>query len=125
MIKKEQDLSKRKDWDLVNPTYFIIQEIKEKTHIQEKITNQELCKSQFKNDENHNSRNVNFTKQELCKSQCNKTNLNKTEYSDTEYNNTSSISPSKEKIIKDNSYIKKQYTQVEEVIEILKENIEY
>src|SRR3712207_8096723 len=30
---------------------FIIQEIKEKTHIQEEITKQELCKSQFKNDE--------------------------------------------------------------------------
>ena len=104
---------------------FIIQEIKEKTHIQEKITNQELCKSQFKNDENHNSGNVNFTKQELCKSQCNKTNLNKTEYSDTEYNNTSPISPSKEKIIKDNSLSQKQDTEVEEVIEILKENIDY
>ncbi|MFM1602251.1 replication initiator protein A [Helcococcus ovis] len=103
---------------------FIIQEIKEKTHIQEEITKQELCKSQFKNDENHNSGNVNFTKQELCKSQCNKTNLNKTEYSDTEYNNTSPISPSKEKIIKDNSLSQKQDTEVE-VIEILKENIDY
>ena len=68
---------------------------------------------------------MNFTKQELCKSQCNKTNLNKTEYSDTEYNNTSPISPSKEKIIKDNSVSQKQDTEVEEVIEILKENIDY
>lgn len=99
---------------------FIIQEEKEKTPKQEEITNQELCKSQFKNDENHNSGNVNFTKQELCKSQC-----NKTEYSDTEYNNTSPISPSKEKIIKDNSLSQKQDTEVEEVIEILKENIDY
>ena len=104
---------------------FILQEEKEKTPIQEEVTNQELCKSQFKNDENHNSGNVNFTKQELCKSQCNKTNLNKTEYSDTEYNNTSPISPSKEKIIKDNSLSQKQDTEVEEVIEILKENIDY
>lgn len=104
---------------------FILQEEKEKTPKQEEITNQELCKSQFKNDENHNSGNVNFTKQELCKSQCNKTNLNKTEYSDTEYNNTSPISPSKEKIIKDNSLSQKQDTEVEEVIEILKENIDY
>ena len=104
---------------------FILQEEKEKTPIQEEVTNQELCKSQFKNDENHNSGNVNFTKQELCKSQCNKTNLNKTEYSDTEYNNTSPISPSKEKITKDNSLSQKQDTEVEEVIEILKENIDY
>ena len=104
---------------------FILQEEKEKTPIQEEVTNQELCKSKFKNDENHNSGNVNFTKQELCKSQCNKTNLNKTEYSDTEYNNTSLISPSKEKIIKDNSLSQKQDTEVEEVIEILKENIDY
>ena len=104
---------------------FILQEEKEKTPIQEEVTNQELCKSQFKNDENHNSRNVNFTKQELLKSQCNNTNLNKTEYSDTEYNNTSPISPSKEKIIKDNSVSQKQDTEVEEVIEILKENIDY
>ena len=66
-----------------------------------------------------------ITKQELCKSQCNKTNLNKTEYSDTEYNNTSPISPSKEKIIKDNSLSQKQDTEIEEVIEILKENIDY
>ncbi|NWO24099.1 replication initiator protein A [Peptostreptococcaceae bacterium oral taxon 081] len=104
---------------------FILQEEKEKTPIQEEVTNQELCKSQFKNDENHNSGNVNFTKQELLKSQCNNTNLNKTEYSDTEYNNTSPISPSKEKIIKDNSLSQKQNTEVEEVIEILKENIDY
>ena len=105
---------------------FIIQETNEQENsVQDKITNQELWKSQFKNDENHNSGNVNFTKQELCKSQCNKTNLNKTEYSDTEYNNTSPISPSKEKIIKDNSVSQKQDTEVEEVIEILKENIDY
>lgn len=104
---------------------FILQEEKEKIDAQEEITNQELCKSQFKNDENHNSRNVNFTKQELLKSQCNNTDLNKTEYSDTEYNNTSPISPSKEKIIKDNSVSQKQDTEVEEVIEILKENIDY
>ncbi|OTG44331.1 replication initiator protein A [Streptococcus agalactiae] len=107
---------------------FILQEgkdKKEKTHIQEETINQELLKSQFKNDENHNSGNVNFTNQELCKSQCNKTNINKTEYSDTEYNNTSPISPSKEKIIKDNSLSQKQDTEVEEVIEILKQNIDY
>ncbi|MGP1448763.1 MAG: replication initiator protein A [Filifactor alocis] len=107
---------------------FIIQEVKDKKEKiikQEEITNQELYKSQFKNDENHNSGNVNFTKQELCKSQCNKTNINKTEYSDTEYNNTSPISPSKEKIMKDNSLSQKQDTEVEEVIEILKENIDY
>ena len=104
----------------------VIQETNEQENsVQDKITNQELWKSQFKNDENHNSGNVNFTKQELCKSQCNKTNLNKTEYSDTEYNNTSPISPSKEKIIKDNSLSQKQDTEVEEVIEILKENIDY
>ena len=84
-----------------------------------------MLKSQFKNDENHNSGNVIFTKQELCKSQCNKTNINKTEYSDTEYNNNSPISPSKEKIMKDNSLSQKQDTEVEEVIEILKENIDY
>jgi len=107
---------------------FIIQEVKykkEKTHTHEEITNQEFLKSQFKNDENHNSGNVIFTKQELCKSQCNKTNINKTEYSDTEYNNNSPISPSKEKIMKDNSLSQKQDTEVEEVIEILKENIDY
>lgn len=107
---------------------FIIQEPEKESSSKEKIeeiTNQELCKSQFKNDENHNSGNVNFTKQELCKSQCNKTNINKTEYSDTEYNNTSPISPSKEKIIKDNSLSQKQDTEVEEVIEILKQNIDY
>ena len=96
---------------------FIIQEEKEKTPIQEEITNQELWKSQFKNDENHNSGNVNFTKQELCKSQCNKTNINKTEYSDTEYNNTSPISPSKEN--------KKEDMEVEEITKILKQNINY
>ena len=107
---------------------FIIQESEKESSSKEEIeeiTKQELCKSQLKNDENHNSGNVNFTKQELCKSQCNKTNLNKTEYSDTEYNNTSPISPSKEKIIKDNSLSQKQDTEVEEVIEILKENIDY
>ena len=107
---------------------FIIQESEKESSSKEEIeeiTNQELCKSQLKNDENHNSGNVNFTKQELCKSQCNKTNLNKTEYSDTEYNNTSPISSSKEKIIKDNSVSQKQDTEVEEVIEILKENIDY
>lgn len=107
---------------------FIIQESEKESSSKEEIeeiTKQELCKSQLKNDENHNSGNVNFTKQELCKSQCNKTNLNKTEYSDTEYNNTSPISPSKEKIIKDNSVSQKQDTEVEEVIEILKENIDY
>ncbi len=91
---------------------FIIQEEKEKTPIQEEITNQELWKSQFKNDENHNSGNVNFTKQELLKSQC-----NKTEYSDTEYNNTSPISPSKEN--------KKEDMEVEEITKILKQNINY
>lgn len=100
---------------------FIIQEIKEKTHIQEEITKQELYKSQFKNDENHNSGNVNFTNQELCKSQCNKTNINKTEYSDTEYNNTTPISPSKEKIKKDNSLSR----EMEEITNILKQNIDY
>ena len=84
-----------------------------------------MLKSQFKNDENHNSGNVIFTKQELCKSQCNKTNINKTEYSDTEYNNNSPISPSKEKIMKDNALSQKQDTEEEEVIEILKENIDY
>lgn len=107
---------------------FIIQESEKESSSKEEIeeiTNQELCKSQLKNDENHNSGNVNFTKQELCKSQCNKTNLNKTEYSDIEYNNTSPISHSKEKIIKDNSLSQKQDTEVEEVIEILKENIDY
>lgn len=107
---------------------FIIQESEKESSSKEEIeeiTNQELCKSQLKNDENHNSGNVNFTKQELCKSQCNKTNLNKTEYSDTEYNNTSPISPSKENIIKDNSLSQKQDMEVEEVIEILKENIDY
>ena len=96
---------------------FILQEEKEKIDAQEEITNQELCKSQFKNDENHNSRNVNFTKQELLKSQCNNTDLNKTEYSDTEYNNTSPISPSKEN--------KKEDMEVEEITKILKQNINY
>ena len=96
---------------------FIIQEEKEKTPKQDKITNQELWKSQFKNDENHNSGNVNFTKQELCKSQCNKTNINKTEYSDTEYNNTSSISPSEEN--------RKEDMEAEEITKILKQNINY
>ena len=96
---------------------FIIQEEKEKTPIQEEITNQELWKSQFKNDENHNSGNVNFTKQELLKSQCNKTNINKTEYSDTEYNNTSPISPSEEN--------RKEGMEVEEITKILKQNINY
>ena len=104
---------------------FILQEEKEKTPIQEEVTNQELCKSQFKNDENHNSRNVNFTKQELCKSQCNNTNLNKTEYSDTEYNNTSPISPSEEKNIKDTLLSKKEDMEAEEMIELLKRNIGY
>ncbi|VTS26254.1 replication initiator protein [Streptococcus porcinus] len=104
---------------------FIIQEIKEKTHIQEEITKQELCKSQFKNDENHNSRNVNFTKQELCKSQCNKTNLNKTEYSDTEYNNTSPISPLGEKNIRGDLLSQKQDMEMEEITKILKQNIDY
>ena len=96
---------------------FIIQEEKEKTPKQDKITNQELWKSQFKNDENHNSGNVNFTKQELLKSQCNKTNINKTEYSDTEYNNTSSISPSEEN--------RKEDMEAEEITKILKQNINY
>jgi len=104
---------------------FILQEEKEKTPIQEEITNQELCKSQFKNDENHNSRNVNFTKQELLKSQCNKTNKNKTEYSDTEYNNTSPISPSEEKNIKDTLLSQTQDMEAEEMIEVLKQNIGY
>lgn len=104
---------------------FILQEEKEKTPIQEEVTNQELCKSQLKNDENHNSGNVNFTKQELCKSQCNKTNLNKTEYSDTEYNNTSPISPSEEKNIKGDLLSQKQNMEMEEIIKILKQNIDY
>lgn len=107
---------------------FIIQEVKdkkEKTYTREEITNQELCKSQFKNDENHNSGNVNFTKQELCKSQCNKTNLNKTEYSDTEYNNTSPISPSERREIKEDLFSQKQDTKMEEITKILKQNIDY
>lgn len=107
---------------------FIIQEPEKESSSKEKIeeiTNQELCKSQFKNDENHNSRNVNFTKQELCKSQCNKTNLNKTEYSDTEYNNTSPISPSEEKNIKGDLLSQKQNMEMEEIIKILKQNIDY
>lgn len=97
---------------------FIIQETNEQENsVQDKITNQELWKSQFKNDENYNSGNVNFTKQELCKSQCNKTNINKTEYSDTEYNNTSSISPSEEN--------RKEDMEAEEITKILKQNINY
>ena len=104
---------------------FILQEEKEKIDAQEEITNQELCKSQFKNDENHNSRNVNFTKQELLKSQCNNTDLNKTEYSDTEYNNTSPISPSGEKEIKDTLLSKKGDMEAEEITKILKQNIGY
>ena len=131
ILLDRMNLSMKNGWlDEENKVYiiFTIEEIAEimccATQKATKIL-QELDKSQFKNDENHNSGNVNFTKQELCKSQCNKTNLNKTEYSDTEYNNTSPISPSKEKIIKDNSVSQKQDTEVEEVIEILKENIEY
>lgn len=107
---------------------FIIQESEKESSLKEEIeeiTNQELCKSQFKNDENHNSGNVNFTKQELCKSQCNKTNINKTEYSDTEYNNTSPISPSEEKNIKDTLLSKKEDMEAEEMIELLKRNIGY
>lgn len=107
---------------------FIIQESEKESSSKEEIeeiTNQELCKSQFKNDENHNSGNVNFTKQELCKSQCNKTNLNKTEYSDTEYNNTSPISPSGEKNIKEDLLSQKQDMEMEEITKILKQNIDY
>ena len=104
---------------------FILQEEKEKIDAQEEITNQGLCKSQFKNDENHNSGNVNFTKQELCKSQCNNTDLNKTEYSDTEYNNTSPISPSGEKEIKDTLLSKKEDMEAEKITKILKQNIGY
>ena len=105
---------------------FIIQETNEQENsVQDKITNQELWKSQFKNYENHNSGNVNFTKQELLKSQCNKTNINKTEYSDTEYNNTSPISPSEEKNIKDTLLSKKEDMEAEEMIELLKRNIGY
>ena len=105
---------------------FIIQETNEQENsVQDKITNQELWKSQFKNYENHNSGNVNFTKQELLKSQCNKTNINKTEYSDTEYNNTSPISPSEEKNIKDTLLSKKEDMEAEEMIELLKQNIGY
>jgi len=107
---------------------FIIQEVKDKKEKiikQEEITNQELLKSQFKNDENHNSGNVIFTKQELLKSQCNNTDLNKTEYSDTEYNNTSPISPSGEKEIKDTLLSKKGDMEAEEITKILKQNIGY
>ena len=104
---------------------FILQEEKEKIDAQEEITNHGLCKSQFKNDENHNSGNVNFTKQELCKSQCNNTDLNKTEYSDTEYNNTSPISPSEEKKVKDTLISKKEDMEAEEITKILKQNIGY
>ena len=93
---------------------FIIQETKEQTDVQEEITNQELCKSQLKNDENHNSGNVKITKQELLKSQCNKTNYNKTEYSNTEYNNTTPISPSKDRAM-----------EMEEIEKILKHQIDY
>lgn len=66
-----------------------------------------------------------ITNQELCKSQCNKTNLNKTEYSDTEYNNTSPISPSEEKNIKGDLLSQKQNMEMEEIIKILKQNIDY
>ena len=105
---------------------FIIQETNEQENsVQDKITNQELWKSQFKNDENHNSGNVNFTKQELLKSQCNKTNINKTEYSDTEYNNSSPIPPSKINGIKEGFQYQKQDWKEEEIIKILKQNIEY
>ena len=104
---------------------FILQEEKEKIDAQEEITNHGLCKSQFKNDENHNSGNVNFTKQELCKSQCNNTDLNKTEYSDTEYNNSSPIPPSKINGIKEGFQYQKQDWKEEEIIKILKQNIEY
>ena len=107
---------------------FIIQESEKESSSKEEIeeiTNQELCKSQLKNDENHNSGNVNFTKQELCKSQCNNTDLNKTEYSDTEYNNTSPISPSEEKKVKDTLISKKEDMEAEEITKILKQNIGY
>lgn len=107
---------------------FIIQEGKDKKdriHTQEEITNQELCKSQFKNDENHNSRNVKFRIPELSKSQCNKTHSNKTEYNDTNLNNTTPISPSKESVMKEGSDYQEQKLEEEKIIEILKQNIEY
>ena len=47
-------------------------------------TNQELLKSQFKNDENHNSGVMKTTIQEFPKSQPNKTEFNKTDFSKTD-----------------------------------------
>ena len=86
----------------------------------QKVSNINLQK--FKN---QTSRSLENKSQEVSKTNSNNTNINKTECSDTEYNNTSPISLSKEKIMKDNSLSQKQDTEVEEVIEILKENIDY
>ena len=49
-----------------------------------KITNQELLKSQFKNDENHNSGVVKAAIQEFPKSQPNNTEFNNTDFSETD-----------------------------------------
>ena len=64
-----------------------------------KTTIQEYPKSQFKNDENHNSGVVKTTIQECPKSQSNNTDINKTENNETESGNILSnlICPEKEK----------------------------
>ena len=55
--------------------------------------NQELLKSQFKNDENHNSGVMKTTIQEFPKSQSNKTDINKTDLSKPEFSETECSKP--------------------------------
>ena len=55
-----------------------------------KTTIQECAESQFKNDENHNSGIVKITTLECPKSQSNNTDINNTDFSENEYNDTES-----------------------------------
>ncbi len=85
---------------------------------------QELLKSQKKNDENHNSVNVKTTKQEWLKSQCNNTDINNTDYSNTDIKNPTPISPTAYKM-DSHSFISDDEVKVEGVREIIKQNIKY
>ena len=74
---------------------------------------------------NQTSRSLENKSQEVSKTNSNNTNINKTEYSDTEYNNSSPIPPSKINGIKEGFQYQKQDWKEEEIIKILKQNIEY
>ena len=86
---------------------------------------QQVSNINLKKFKNQTSRSLENKSQEVSKTNSNNTNINKTEYSDTEYNNSSPIPPSKINGIKEGFQYQKQDWKEEEIIKILKQNIEY